>query len=92
LFKENKNELEFEIINLQRDLLLKARINDTIFCNLVSYSKVGGIEGNELRFYLREYRLSTRKILKSKYRLSLIKEYLDACKRGAISKYGSSSV
>jgi len=34
LFKENVNELELEI-NLQTDLSLKTRVNDTDFWNLV---------------------------------------------------------
>jgi hypothetical protein len=39
------NELEFEMINLQRNLSLKARIDDTNIRNLLFYSKVSVIEG-----------------------------------------------
>jgi hypothetical protein len=35
VFKENVSKLEHEIINLQIDLSLKTRVNDTNFWNLV---------------------------------------------------------
>jgi hypothetical protein len=58
VLKENVSELELEIINMQTDLSLKIKVNDTNFWNLVlsnivSYSQTSVIKGECMfRFYL----------------------------------------
>jgi hypothetical protein len=72
VFKENVSELE--IFNLQTDLLLKTKVNDTNFWNLVPSAQCPILKQVSLKVsacfcstYLSESGFSTMKILKSMY-------------------------
>jgi hypothetical protein len=93
VFKENVSELELEIINLQTDLL-KTRLNDTNFWNLVPSEQCPFLKRVSLKVnasfgftYLNESGFPTMKILKSKYRSSLTDKHLNDCMRVALTKY-----
>jgi len=51
VFKENVSELELEIINLQTDLSLKTRLNDTNFWNLMPSTQCPILKRVECMFW-----------------------------------------
>jgi hypothetical protein len=94
VFKENVSELKLENINLEADLSLKARVNDTNFWNLVPSAQCPFLKRVSLKVsacfsstYLSESGFSTMKILKSMYRSPLTDEHLNDCMRVALTKY-----